>query len=315
MKNSLAPAVGLAFGICTLMSPAEMQAGQEIHTITDTDRVVTAPLRTWLPGDGAFTLGVSASSKLTGTYLDSTTGLWAPQSRDALLFLDSRYHLEDNGQFVSSTGLGFRKLLPEREIILGANVFWDSISSEHHNDFGQPGVGLEVLSHWVDARVNYSMARDEQFEVDGHTFNRGGRQRNFSRYEAALEGVDAEVGVLIPGLEKYTEVRVFAGYYYYNNPFGGDFQGFKARLEAHLLPGVVAEVAYWGDAQLMGGHWTAGARVSVPFSIYNLATGRNPFEGIGEYFTRRTRKFNERMDDMVIRSPRIQTTTSGDIDR
>jgi hypothetical protein len=28
------------------------------------------------------------------------------------------------------------------------------------------------------------------------------------------------VGVLIPGLDKYAEVRAYAGFYHYENPFG-----------------------------------------------------------------------------------------------
>jgi hypothetical protein len=95
------------------------------------------------------------------------------------------------------------------------------------------------------------------------------------------------------------------------NPYGPDYDGFKARLEARLLPGVTADVEYWQDAALMGGHWTAGIRVSVPFSIYNLATGRNPFEGISECFTPRSRDLNERLGEMVHRSHRIQTANSG----
>ena len=66
-------------------------------------------------------------------------------------------------------------------------------------------------------------------------------------------------------------------------------------------------------AALMGGHWTGSIAVSVPFSTYNLFTGKNPFEGAGESFKRVPRPFADRMSDVVERSHRIQTTTSGDI--
>ena len=270
------------------------------------------------------TVGGQFSTHLSGVYVDAITGVWAPQERNAFLFLNARYHYEDNGQMITSTGLGFRKLLAEQNVILGANAYYDALHSEHGSDFNQAGLGAEILTKWVDARFNYYLPEEDQVQigrrsdrdfrrsVDAGVIRTASSQRNFVTREAALEGFNAEVGVLLP-LCKYTEVRLYGGYYHYENPFGGDFEGFKARLEARLLPGVIADVEYWDDAALMGGHWTAGVRASVPFSIYNLVTGRNPFEGFVESFTPREREFKERMGDMVERSHRVQTTSSGDL--
>lgn len=312
----------------SLLAATSGFAGHQISDGKDgkeVKNVVEAPVRTWFPDfpPGYITAGVQFSEHLSGAYIDSVTGLWSPKERDAFLFLDSRYHYEDNGQFISSTGLGFRQMVPGREIIIGANAFWDRNHSEHDNDFDQLGLGFEVLTKWVDARFNYYLPDNDHYEVD--RFRHQGRDSQFDggnlvrqkhslyykTYEAALEGLNAEVGFLVPGLDKYAEVRIFGGYYHYQNPFGSDFDGFKARLEARVLPGVIVDVEYWDDTALMGGHWTAGARVSVPFSLYNLINGRNPFEGIGEQFTPRSREFKERLGEMVIRSHRIQTTTSG----
>jgi hypothetical protein len=309
-----------------LVAAASGFAGHEISNGKDVKQVKDeAVVRTWFPDfpPGYITAGVQLSDHNTGAFIDSVTGLWAPRERDAFLFLDSRYHYEDNGQFISSTGLGFRKMVSGRDIIIGGNAFLDRDHSQHGNDFDQIGLGFEVLTKWVDARFNYYLPDNDHYEVEG--FSR--RQRftafhdgalgtasqtlTYHRYEAALEGLNAEIGVLIPGLDKYAEVRVFGGYYHYQNPFGGDFDGFKARLEARVLPGVILDLEYWDDTALMGGHWTAGARVSVPFSLYNLVNGRNPFEGIEEQFTPRKREFKERLGEMVMRSHRIQTTTSG----
>ncbi|HYR58128.1 MAG TPA: hypothetical protein VEO95_05845, partial [Chthoniobacteraceae bacterium] len=219
-------------------------------------------------------------------------------------------------------------------IIAGVNAFWDSLHSARGNDFAQLGLGAEVLTHWVDARFNYYDPDGDRFEIGRRTekqttrsigpdFISGAfidhdvtdhtRRSSFRRFEAALEGYNAEMGFLVPGLDRYAEVRLFGGYYHYNNPFGSDFEGFKARLEARLLPGVIADVEYWNSAALMGGHWTGELRVSVPFSIVNLVTGRNPFAGITDSFVPRRREFRERLGDMIERSPRIQTTSSGDI--
>ena len=267
--------------------------------------------REWLPDKpvGNITLGMQFSEKLTGITFDAITGIWASQKGDKFLFLNGRYHYEDNSQFISSTGLGFRRLVPGHDIILGANIYYDSINSEHGNDFGQAGFGVEMLTRWVDARFNYYLPENDRYVVGRSS----SALRDFKRFETSLEGYNAEVGVLIPGLDRFAEVRAYAGYYHYNNPFGSDFDGFKARVEARLLRGVVAGVEYWDDAALMGGHWTGSIAVSVPFSTYNLFTGKNPFEGAGESFKRVPRPFADRMSDVVERSHRIQTTTSGDI--
>ncbi|MES2568523.1 MAG: hypothetical protein V4710_00540 [Verrucomicrobiota bacterium] len=142
---------------------------------------------------------------------------------------------------------------------------------------------MEILTHWVDAHLNYYLPENDRYEVGrrssrhSNRFVSGGnlvetsRTRYSKRYEAAIKGFNAEIGFLIPGLDRYAEVRVFGGYYHYENPFGSDFDGFKARMEAHLLPGVIADLEYWDDTALMGGHWTADVRVSVPFSILSPA--------------------------------------------
>ncbi len=288
------------------------------------DIKATAPVREWFPDEpfGTITVGTQFSDHRTGVYLDSITGIWSPQQRDAFLFLDNRYHYEDHGQLISSTGLGFRKQLPGREVIFGVNAFYDSIHSENDNDFNQLGLGTEVLTKWVDFRFNYYLPENDDVLVDRKTEHHskqtagGGFVRttktadHFERLESALEGFNAEIGINLP-ICKHTEVRLFGGYYHYDNPFGGDFNGFKARLEARVLRGVVANVEYWDDAYLMGGHWTASISASVPFSIYNLVTGRNPFEGAAEFFKTGHREFKDRMGEMVERSHRIQTVTSG----
>ncbi|RYD61304.1 MAG: hypothetical protein EOP84_35885, partial [Verrucomicrobiaceae bacterium] len=317
MKNTFAHTLvtGLSL-IAALNSFAGHQVEKSPKTVLEPE-----PTRTLFPDDpaGLITAGVQFSEHLTGVYVDSITGLWTTPERDAFLFLDSLYQYEDNGQFVSSTGLAFRKLLSEAGVIVGANVFWDSISSARDNDYDQLGLGVEVLSRWVDFRFNYYLPEDDQYVVarssrtQSSEFRSGGsvvertRTRGFKRYEAALEGFNSELGFLVPGLDRYAEVRLFGGYYHYANPFGGDFNGFKARLEARLLPGVIADVEYWDDSALMGGHWTAGMRVSVPFSLFNLVKGRNPFEGAGDFFTPRSREFGERLEEMIIRSHRIKT--------
>jgi hypothetical protein len=264
------------------------------------------------------TVGGQFSDHMSGFYVDSITGLYSSQDAKNYLFLNSRYSYEDIGQLTSATGLGFRKMLPNHDVIFGVNGFYDQIDSQRGAEFSQFGFGAEILTKWVDARFNYYLPNDDAYRVE-RTHRRdvdsvpGGelvRRRSYDQYEATLEGFESEVGFLLPGLDRYAEVRLFAGYYNFDNPFGGDYEGFKARLEARLLPGLVADLAYYDDKALMGGHWTAGVRASVPFSLLGILRGRNPFAGFSDAFRPRQREFCERMGEMVIREHRVQTVVS-----
>jgi hypothetical protein len=60
----------------------------------------------------------------------------------------------------------------------------------------------------------------------------------------------------------------------------------------------------------VGGNWVGGVRVEVPFSFLNVFRGRNIFEGTAAMFKPGPRPFRTRMDEMVMRSHRIQTAVS-----
>lgn len=316
----VAPSPSLHAGTMTKEPPASPLA-------KESKQVEQAEGRQFFPEwpGGSITLGAQFSEHATGGYLDSVTGLWASRERDSFLFFNSRYHLEDNDQFISSAGLGFRRMILGGRAILGGNVYWDSIRSARDNDFDQLGFGVEVLTKWVDARFNYYLPEDDRYETGRSTRRETNRSvgvggirettvtEHFRRYEAGLEGYNAEIGFLVPGVDRYADVRLYAGYYHYDNPFGGDYEGFKARVEARVLQGVTFDLEYWDDEELNGGNWTGGVRVSVPFSLANLFTGKNPFEGAEDTFKPYRRELKDRMGEMVMRSHRIQTVESGDI--
>jgi hypothetical protein len=316
--------------IVALLDAFPAPAGTEIEAAPDKKMVVPTekPKQT-----GMLTLGGEVSGDLQSGFIDGLLPLWNPG--DFYFFLDTRGTYNSEDQMLGSYGLGTRYLVPGHDVILGVNGFYDSIGSMNGNDFDELGLGAEVLTHWVDARFNYYLPDNAKTEVTrrhdrssetefGPVFKNALsprvlllQQQRFDRthsgttrtLEAALEGWNAEVGFLVPGLDKYLELRAFVGAYRYDNPFGKDFAGVKARIEARPLPGVIANVEYWDDAYLMGGHWTGELAVSVPFSIFNLASGRNPFEGFTDSFRPRQRQFNERLSDMVIRSHRVMTVT------
>ena len=311
----------------SLLGTSTASAGRMIAP-PDKSKIVE-PVVDSLP-PGTITAGGKFSDHLQSGFIDTVLPFWGP--RDVTLFASARGTWADNSQSLGSVGLGMRYLIPDREIIVGANVFYDSIDSQYGNHFDQLGIGLEFLSRWFDARVNWYLPDDSTYTSEsstatskrqrsGGTFVEDGliKQRFteiedrvfFKRYESALEGFNLEGGFLVPGVDRYFELRLLAGYYRYTGAFGQRYEGFKARAEARFLPGVIGDLEYWDDQALVGGHWVAGVRVSVPFSVGNLFTGRNPFEGAGEMFKPRKREFRERLSEMVIRSHRVMTSNSG----
>jgi hypothetical protein len=297
-----------------------MQAGTMISPGKEDKKIVLPPD---CPVLGNFTLGYQGADHLQSGYLDGLTPIWTPGT--AALFYNGRTSIYDNDQRFSSYGAVFRYRVPDRDIIIGVNGYYDSITSENGREYDEFGFGAEILTHWVDARFNYYLPDQKRERVYNEHRNFDGSRtetveggtlttntttsQNFSRFESPLEGLNAEIGVLIPGLERF-EVRAFAGYYHYLNPFGTDYDGVKARLEAHLTRGIIAGVEYWDDQKLMGGHWTGEISATLPFTIGNLFQGKNPFEGAEDVLKPGPREFCERMSDMVVRSHRIKTTTS-----
>ncbi len=279
---------------------------------------------------GQMTLGAKFSDGLQSGYVDVVSGLAV--SRDGALFLSARGTTDDSSQQLGSIGLGYRFLLANPGVIFGANVFYDYVDSAHGNGFNQLGLGAEVLSKWVDARFNYYLPEDKQVAIGrlsrtvrnrsaGEVYQNGSllqqdttthtRTRQFSIFETGREGWNAEVGFLVPGLERYVDLRLFAGAYGYDDARGGTTSGFKGRAEARVTDGLTFDVEYWEDAELVGGHWVGEVRVSVPFDIGNLFAGKNPFAGAENIFRRTpNRGLQSRMDEMVIRSHRVQTTAS-----
>ena len=279
---------------------------------------------------GQITVGGKFAEDLNSGYADILTGLFRTQ--DTALFLNLRGTFADNDQDLFSVGLGIRHLLEQQGVVIGANVFYDRIDSASGNTFDQLGLGVEVLSKWVDARINYyipeggdqktgSFSRSvtnrkisQQF-TNGNLFQRTVTDRTatnrFNTMEQALEGWNAEIGVLVPWVDQYFELRIFAGGYSYDNPLGGETAGFKARAEARVTEGITLDVEYWEDEQLVGGNWVGGVRVAVPFDFSDLCRGRNPFTGAGNVFAaKKAAPLRSRMDEMVIRSHRIMTGDS-----
>ena len=112
-------------------------------------------------------------------------------------------------------------------------------------------------------------------------------QRVCERQESPMPGFDAELGGLVPYLDRWAETRIYAGYAFFNDPFGDDISCLTARLETRPVPAVVFNAEYKGDSRLVDfdNHWFFSAKVEIPFDLGNLLQGQSPFAGLTEAFT------------------------------
>lgn len=263
------------------------------------------PVADSLPA-GTITAGGKFSNHLESAWLDALIPF--AKAGNVTLFGDLRGTWDDNSQLRMSIGLGARYLVPGHDIIIGGNVYYDYIDSQYHNHFDQLGLGVEVLTKWFDARFNYYLP-----DSGVHAAATG---PGFLLLESGIEGFNTEAGFLVPGLDKYIEARLFAGYYSYHSRVGTNFEGWKARAEIRWTPAITTDLEYWGGNhgkanQLNGGNWIAGVRVNLPFEIGNIFQGKNPFAGAGDAFKfGKRREFKERLGETVWRSHREQAAIS-----
>lgn len=259
---------------------------------------------------------------------------------DSVLFLYPRISFQDGGHMTYSIGLGYRQLLPETWGVLGVNAFFDHADYSGMPGFHQVGGGLEYLGHWFEARGNaYFSVSDTKLidrqrwrsrETSTSTRSRSawgapyatGNQilqdrvrfttttqvqvtetRVFERRMAGMDGFDFELGPRLPTGSDAVQLRVLAGMYLYDNPFGSDLNGFKARAEARLWDRVYLDLAYYEDQQLMGGNVYAGVRVAIPL-------GRDAPSSADSSASVRER-LRARLGEPVVREHRVQLADSG----
>ena len=249
-----------------------------------------------------------------------------------MFFLDGNWSGKGDANENGSAGLGYRHRFANPDLIFGVNAFFD-YGDYSGRGYRQAGVGLELLSKWVDFRANAYFVSDDTQPIASRTANfssvkkrstsatrtetiDGGEgffngndfvvestttkttvtntrrtskkvRRLYQQFEGAMPGFDAELGGLLPYLDRWAEVRVYAGYAFFDDPFGNDISCFTARLETRPVPAVIFDAQYKGDSRLLDfdNHWYFGTRVEIPFDLGNLLHGQSPFAGITEAFT------------------------------
>lgn len=289
------------------------------------------------------TLGFQTRESETEGIGDLLIPVWNPGGT-GLLFVNPRSAMTDHDGEEYNFGIGYRQLLPKQKIIVGANAFYD-YRDTGYSTYDQWGVGFELLSSWIDARINYYDPNDKKMVVgtqteietsqsekttsgwndpyaDNHavvqdftvtrTLTTLTTTRTYEQYEQALGGYDWEIGLRLPlpVKQETLEARVFGGAYDFNRDFGDDAQGWKARAELRVLSSLFLDAGVYENDDLTGSDWFAGARLSVPLDLAKISQGRNPFATAKSRLNAESRDFSARLTEMVMRDPQIRLETS-----
>ncbi len=254
-----------------------------------------------------------------------------------LLFFNPRFSLKDEGANEGNIGLGYRRRLADW-LVGGANIYFDSRESEYNNRFNQWGAGLELFSDYIDFRANYYDADNDKELIGsyGETVTESTTRTSYSygapwatnheivtsktkterttttvtskffeQFEAGMDGWDSEIGCKLP-FNKGPEVRIFAGYYDYDNPVGEDLSGGKGRLEIKTGSWLTLDAEVFEDEALNDTDYFIGFRLQVPL------TADLSWQGLKDgLLSSRHRDLDQRMrGEMVIRDVRVQSDES-----
>jgi hypothetical protein len=251
----------------------------------------------------------------------------------SLLFAEPYFTWGEEDELSGSLGLGFRHLFSNEPVsggnrvagllaeglFVGANVFTDYKRTEANADLWQLGIGVEAGVRYLEVRANYYLPLHSGDTVGSFDATEleptsvGGRPavrattRTIDIIEEPMEGWDAELALLIPGLDKYFDVRLIGGYYSFETDHSGrallhsaDVEGWKAGVEVRPVPAVVLAGMWYEDENLVQDNWMVSVRLEVPLGKPG-----------SESFVPRRRHLQERLLEPVYRqNAAIQTGVS-----
>ncbi|NET59577.1 MAG: hypothetical protein F6K47_26545 [Symploca sp. SIO2E6] len=167
-----------------------------------------------------------------------------------LLFLEGRLLLDNGAHLGGNILLGYRAFNPELNRTFGGYVGYDNRDTGESN-FNQIGLGLESLGEIWDLRLNgylpvgdtrqvvTSNTVESNFQQTGDPFFQGNSLlipgnstfQTTTIQEAAMSGLDFEVGAKVAEFANGGEVRGYGGVYYYDASASPSTVGGKLRVE------------------------------------------------------------------------------------
>ncbi|SCA63829.1 hypothetical protein SCG7086_BF_00060 [Chlamydiales bacterium SCGC AG-110-P3] len=174
------------------------------------------------------------------------------QQPDVLAFIDLRGVQDNEVNREGNMGIGCRRILGGC-FIIGGYLYGDFRSTLLSNKYSQLTAGVELLSEWIDARVNiyipesvqkryasgFAPANGESIESFGHLLHVVRTEGlTVTSFEKPLHGYDGEIGVKLPSMCHFPcslEVRGFIGGYHFEAANVPTVHGPRVRVEATLF--------------------------------------------------------------------------------
>ncbi len=188
----------------------------------------------------------------------------------SLLFCDLQPLIDNDGNWGSNLGLGFRAYSPTFDRVFGAYGYFDYRETGYHR-FQQGTIGFDTLGNWVDGRINFYLPGQELMDLPSQAAaapHFQGSSLRYGGYETAMLGGDFEVGVRVPPIAG-TQSQLFAGVYWFDGNGEADVAGWKARIETCWTRNFSTDVALYDD-DVFGTTVMVGLAFNIQHESYSL---------------------------------------------
>lgn len=163
------------------------------------------------------------------------------QENGYLVFSDTTVFVDNVGNGGLNLGGGGRVYSQSLNRVFGVYGFFD-YDERNHNPYHQGSVGFDSLGDWLDFRGNLYLPNTEYRGVSARAF---GLSNDLGR-ERALEGGDAEIGIVLPEAFN-TQSRVYLGYYHFNAADEPRWEGWRVRVESYWSTNVMSDIQIYDD--------------------------------------------------------------------
>ncbi len=149
-------------------------------------------------------------------YFDMLFPLSQSADKTETLFTQNRISAEGDGELTVNTGIGYRQLFFDNNLLAGINSFFDYRTNSHY----RTGFGLELETKSLEANANYYNSFSGR-RLKKKTFFK-------NEYEQAVDGFDLELGGAVPYLPW---LKLFGGFTRYDFKHSNDIKTWKQRAE------------------------------------------------------------------------------------
>lgn len=230
-------------------------------------------------------------------------------SRHFQPFFNARGHVMNDGKFAANVGIGARGA-PIEKLAIGGNLYFDYREVKSLPSY-QIGSGLEILSPYVDFRINGYLPVGHKTKTGRGKFDRAQGNTLFlkQRGKAEMATVYAELGAPIPYMPDEFQLYVAAGPYYIGSRHVelvnrrkikvGDKWGGKYRLAARIYDYFDAGVELTHDS-LFHTNVQGYIGFTLPLGPSNLYRGFKKRPNADQ--CRSGRKFRQMMTQPIMRN-------------